>query len=159
MYLRKKNMDKDWVMNVCFQQLSMEVGLLWCGGVLCRHRVEDLIQVNHSKRTILFDFAKSCFTVWCTHDWKKITLSMRQWSKTLINIISKLPWIKQKQHIFGYYDLASSIFEPLPIELELDGWVKIEYPKSESELFKYLKNAREGLLSFQKQLAKKAKDL
>ena len=33
-YLRKSRV-KDWMMNMCFQQLTTLVGLLWCGGDVC----------------------------------------------------------------------------------------------------------------------------
>ena len=49
-------------------------GSLWCGDVLCE-RAGDWIHIKGivKKRTVLFNYAKTCYIIWFTHKWKKIT--------------------------------------------------------------------------------------
>ena len=48
---------KDQFINVWFQQLSMVIDLLWCGG-FGRERVEDLIQVKIIMKKNIIQFYK-----------------------------------------------------------------------------------------------------
>ena len=77
-------LEKDKMMNVCFQQLSILVALFW----VCE-RAGDLIQDKENiKITISFDFAKTCYTSRFAQNWEnKLPFNEITWQNTLLNYL------------------------------------------------------------------------
>ena len=66
----KENLKKNWEMNVKFQQLSQRWICYGAGMFFGRGRFDSSLK-NHEKKTISFDFAKTCQIIKFIHNGKK----------------------------------------------------------------------------------------
>lgn len=139
--------------------------VLSCFGVGRKAYRFDSGHGNHEKRKILFNVAKTCYTICFADNWKKITFqqdSNLKYSYKLCQNYYESNKGKKLEFMTWLPQFPDLLF---PIELvreELHRRIRREYPKSERELFRCLTNAGEVLTSsvfFSKTVGKYTKNV